>query len=158
MFKRMLLPVDGTNVSAAIIPYAAELARRFECEVDVLLVEPASGARLPHPDHHRQQKDGRGETGALTVGSSTPKHIREANERYVARHVEELEATGVKASGQVVCGDTVDEILKAALDLRCDAIAMTTRKLSNYNKRHNGSIAEEVLWRTKLPVLMIAGG
>jgi len=157
MFKRMLVPIDGSHISAAIVPCAADLARRLGSRVDLLLVEPPSGAQLPHPDHHRAQPEGRGEAGALVIGATTPANIREANERYVARHVEEFDAIGVEASGRVVCGETVDEILRAALELRSDVIAMATRKLSNYARKETGSVAEEVMWRSKLPVLMIAG-
>jgi nucleotide-binding universal stress UspA family protein len=159
MFQRMLVPIDGSHASATVVPYAATLAQRLGCRVDLLLVEPTSGAKLPHPDHHRPQPKVRdSEAGSLVVGSSTPKHIREANERYVARHVEEFEALGVKAHGHVVCGDTVDQILQAALELRSDVIAMATRKLANFARKETGSIAEEVLWRSKLPVLMVAQG
>jgi hypothetical protein len=35
---------------------------------------------------------------------------------------------------------------------------MASRKLSNFNRRETGSIAEEVLWRSRLPVLLIAAG
>lgn len=159
MFKRMLVPIDGSHSSAAVVPYAAEFAKRLDCRVDLLLVEPTSGARLPHPEHHRppEQKQN-GETGSLIMGTSTPKHVREANARYVQRHVEEFEALNVEAAGSVVCGDPVDEILRAALDLRSDAIAMTTRKLANYSRKETGSIAEEVLWRSKLPVILVAQG
>jgi nucleotide-binding universal stress UspA family protein len=76
----------------------------------------------------------------------------------VQRHVEEFEARGITAAGSVVCGDIVEEILRAALDLRCDAIAMATRKMSNYARKQTGSIAEEVLWRSKLPVILVAQG
>ena len=159
MFKRMLVPIDGSNSSAAVVPYAAELAKRLDCRVDILLVEPTNGAQLPHPEHHRPaERKQNGETGSLVVGTSTPTHIREANERYVRRHIEEFEALNVPAAGSVVCGDPVDEILRAALDLRSDAIAMTTRKLANYSRKDTGSIAEEVLWRSKLPVLLVAHG
>jgi nucleotide-binding universal stress UspA family protein len=158
MFKRMLVPIDGSHSSATVVPYAAELARRLACRVDILLVEPPSGARPPHPEHHRPQQRRDGEAGALVVGTRTPRHIREANESYVRRHVEEFETLSVEASGSVVCGDPVDEILRAALELRSDAIAMTTRKLANFSRKETGSIAEEVLWRSKLPVLLVAQG
>ncbi len=159
MFKRMLVPIDGSNSSAAVVPYAAALAKRLECRVDLLLVEPTSGARLPHPEHHRPGVPMlNGEIGSLLVGTSTPKNVRDANARYVQRHVEEFEALDVQAAGSVVCGDAVEEILRAALDLRSDAIAMTTRKLANYSRKETGSIAEEVLWRSKLPVILVAHG
>ncbi|HYM16295.1 MAG TPA: universal stress protein [Dehalococcoidia bacterium] len=153
----MLVPIDGSHSSGSVVPYAAALAERLGCEVDLLLVEPTSGVRLPHPEHHRPQPRIRdGEAGALIMGSSTPAYVREANERYVARHVEEFAALGVPARGAVVCGEAVEEILRAALDLRSDVIAMASRKLSNFSRRETGSIAEEVLWRSKLPVLLIA--
>jgi nucleotide-binding universal stress UspA family protein len=157
MFKRMLVPIDGTHGSATVIPYAASVAQRLNCHVDIVLVEPLAGAQLPHPDHHRRPTVQPGETGSL--GSpTTPADVREANERYVARHVEEFEAIGVDASGRVVCGETVEQILDAALELRSDVIAMTTRKMSNYARQDTGSISEEVLWRSKLPVLLVAHG
>jgi nucleotide-binding universal stress UspA family protein len=53
MFKRMLVPIDGSHSSATVVPYAAELAKRLDCHVDLLLVEPTSGAALPHPEHHK---------------------------------------------------------------------------------------------------------
>lgn len=163
MYERMLVPIDGSHSSASVIPAAAELARRLGSSVDVVLVEPPSGARLPHPEHHRpiavRPVARRGGTGdALVPGTATPEAVRSANERYVQRHVEEFEACGVPARGSVVCGDAVEEILRAALDLRSDVIAMATRKLSNFARYETGSIAEAVLWRSRLPVLLIAHG
>ena len=159
MFKRMLVPIDGSHSSSAVVPYAAGLAQRLECRVDLLLVEPPSGATLPYPEQRRaKQKHADSEAGALVVGSRTPAHVREANERYVARHVEEFTAIGVEASGRVVCGDIVDEMLRAALDQRSDLVAMSTPKLAAFDRRETGSIAEEVMWRSKLPVLMVAQG
>jgi nucleotide-binding universal stress UspA family protein len=157
MFKRMLVPIDGSHASATVVPYAADLAAKLNCHVDLLLVEPVEGAGLPHPDHHRAHED-QGEPASFVAGTRTPAHVRQANERYVARHVEEFEARGVKASGKVTCGLAAEQILAEALQLRSDVIAMASRKLSGYQQRETGSIAEEVLWRSKLPVLLIAHG
>jgi nucleotide-binding universal stress UspA family protein len=158
MYERMLVPIDGSHSSASVVPPAAEMAKRLGCRVDLLLVEPGSGAQLPHPEHHRPIARRASESNALVAGTGTPQAVRAANERYVERHVEEFEALGVKAGGRVVCGDAVEEILRAALELRSDVIAMTTRKLSNFARADAGSIAEEVLWRSRLPVLLVAHG
>lgn len=157
MFKRMLVPIDGSHASASVVPYAADLAKRLACRVDLLLVEPPQGAAMPHPDHHKPRREN-GNVATLVAGTATTVEVRQANERYVRRHVEEFEALGVEASGKVVCGDPVEEILKAALELRSDVVAMATRKLSNFQRRDTGSIAEEVLWRSKLPVMLVAHG
>ncbi len=155
MFKRMLVPIDGSHGSSAVVPYAAQLARSLGCRVDLLLVEPPSGATLPYPERRRTDAKPNGEAGTLVVGSKTPSHVRDANERYVTRHVEEFQALGVEAAGQVVSGEIVDEILSAALDHRSDLVVMATRKLAGA-RREKGSVAEEVLWRSRLPVLMVA--
>lgn len=157
MFKRMLVPIDGTHASASVVPYAADLAKKLNCRVDLLLVEPPDGGKLPHPDHHKPLREN-GHVATLVKGTATTTDVRQANERYVQRHVEEFEAMGVEAAGSVVWGEPVDEILAAALELRSDVIAMASRKLSNFQRRETGSIAEEVLWRSKLPVLLVAHG
>lgn len=157
MFKRMLVPIDGSHASASVVPYAADLAKRLECRVDLLLVEPPEGAAMPHPEHHRPANEN-GHATTLIAGTATTVEVRQANERYVRRHIEEFEALGVAAAGAVVCGDPVEEILNAALALRSDVVAMATRKLSNFQRRDTGSIAEEVLWRSRLPVLLVAHG
>ena len=157
MYERMLVPIDGSHSSAAVVPPAAELARRLGTRVDIVLVEPPVGATLPHPEHHRPIA-ARQRVAGLVAGTYTPQAVRAANERYVARHVEEFEALGVPAEGHVVCGEAVEEILRSALHFRSDLIAMTTRKMSNFAKPETGSIAEEVVWRSRLPVLLIAHG
>ena len=157
MFRRMLIPVDGTRSSGSVVPHAAELARRLGCQVDLLLVQPERGARLPHPEHHMAGK-GNGESGRLSVGGSSGGEIEDANQRYVARHVEELAAQGVEAKGHLRSGTPVEEILRAALDLRCDMIAMATRYRGQFARPAKGSVAEEVVWRSRLPMLLVAEG
>ena len=76
-----------------------------------------------------------GDRGALVVGASTPEGAREAYEKYLARHAEEFEAQGVETSSHVRSGKPVDEILRAALDLRCDIIAMATRHRGQFARR-----------------------
>ena len=158
MYERMLVPIDGSHTSAAVVPAAAELARRLGTRVDLVLVEPPTGASLPHPEHHRPIAGRVTESQVFVPGTFTPQAVRAANERYVARHVEEFDALGVAAEGHVACGEAVEEILRAALQLRSDLIAMATRKMSNFAKQETGSIAEEVFWRSRLPVLLIAHG
>jgi len=158
MYDRMLVPIDGSHSSAAVVPPAAELAHRLGTRVDIVLVEPPVGATLPHPEHHRPIAQRVNESQVLVAGTCTPQAVRAANERYVARHVEEFEALGVNAEGHVVCGEAVEEIVRSALQCRSDLIAMTTRKMSNFARQETGSIAEEVVWRSRLPVLLIAHG
>lgn len=158
MFRRLLVPVDGSRSSASIIPDAAEIAKRLGCQVDLLLVQPNHGPRLPHPEHHLPEARANGEAGTLVVGALSPEEAKEASERYLSLHAEEFEALGVNAGGHLRYGEPVDEILSAALELRSDMIAMATRHRGRFARPTSSSVAEEVLWRSRLPVLLIAEG
>ncbi len=155
--QRILVLVDGTRSSASVVPHAADMASRMGLQVDLLLVEPERGARLPHPEHHRNG-DQSGESGKATLGPPTEEELKKANQRYLARHAEEFKDLDVKTTQHVRRGKPVDEILKAALDLRCDVIAMATKYRGQHARPAKGSVAEEVLWRSRLPVLLVAEG
>lgn len=150
MFQRMLVPLDGTRSSAAVIPYAVDLAAHLRCQVHLVLVQPPGGARLPHPEHHVRKEAATPPASPLDVGT--------AYRRYLERHAGEFQSLGLDAAWHVRFGDPVQEILRAALELRCDVIAMTTLSRDRYPHRDGLSVSQEVLWRSRLPVLLLAEG
>ena len=157
MVQRILVPIDGTRSSASVVPYAVETASRMDLQVDLLLVEPERGTRLPHPEHHSNGDHG-GESGKAALGPPTDVEMKKANQRYLARHAEEFKDLDIKTKQHVRRGKPVDEILMAALDLRADFIAMATRFRGQHARPEKRSVAEEVLWRSRLPVLLVAEG
>ena len=157
MVQRILVPLDGTRGSASVIPYAAEMASRMAFQVNLLLVQPERGARLPHPEHHQQNGQDRA-LGKAPQSSSSDDALARANERYLARHAWEFHQLGVETEEHLRRGVPVDEILHAALDLRCDFIAMATRYRGQHGRPNKRSVAEEVVWRSRLPVLLVAEG
>ena len=157
MVQRILVPLDGTRSSASVVPYAAEMASRMDFRVNLLLVQPSRGARLPHPDHHQQKGQDRA-SGKSPQHSSSDDDVAQANERYLARHAQEFHQLGVETEEHLRRGVPVDEILNAALDLRCDFIAMATRYRGQHARSAKRSVAEEVVWRSRLPVLLVAEG
>ena len=95
MVQRILVPLDGTRSSASVVPYAAEMASRMPFKVNLLLVQPERGARLPHPEHHQQ--DSRDRASGKTLQRSSSDHdLTRANERYLARHAQEFHQLGVE--------------------------------------------------------------
>ncbi len=157
MVQRILVPLDGTRSSASVVPYAAEMASRMPFKVNLLLVLPESGARLPHPDHHQQNGQDQA-SGKSSKNTPSDDDLTRANERYLARHAQEFHQLGVETEEHLRWGVPVDEILHAALDLRCDFIAMATRHRGQHSRSDKRSVAEEVVWRSRLPVLVVAEG
>ena len=157
MIQRILVPLDGTRGSASVVPYAAAMASRMPFKVNLLLVQPESGARLPHPEHHQKNSRNRA-SGKSSTDASAEEDLTRANERYLARHAQEFHQLGVETEEHLRWGVEVNEILHAALDLRCDFIAMATRYRGQHARSDKRSVAEEVVWRSRLPVLIVAEG
>lgn len=136
MFDKILLPVDGSEVSDGVAHVAADLASRYGAEVIVF--------------HVREQEYLYG------VGIS-PEEFEEATE-LVDRHVRRMKDAGLSARGAVVSapyGRTARAILVAADDENVDLIVMGTRGLSAWSRLALGSVAHKVLHSSRVPVLVV---
>jgi nucleotide-binding universal stress UspA family protein len=145
MFKKILVPRDGSEASERIGGWVAGFAQCMKAEVVLLAVVDTE-----HP-HLRDVAPSAGEPGdeqstSLAVGLA---------EIYVEYEAERLNASGVKASTMVLVGKPADAITEHAQRLGCDMIAMATHADSEPARGVLGSVTDRVLHSTDLPVLTI---
>jgi nucleotide-binding universal stress UspA family protein len=125
-FKRILLPVDGSEASLSILPHVIDLAKRVGSSVLVLgVVEPT-----------REGKEGEGDP-----------LIRIASKR--------LSDAGIPVDPVVRLGDPASEILDAAKRHEADLIAMSTHGRSGPSRWVLGSVTEKVLRAAPVPMLVV---
>ena len=149
MYKRVLVPLDGSPAAEAILPFLLEIAgpldmavvlvRVFE-PVSIPVVEPSSRAALDH---------------LLARQRETESLRRIDAEEYLAPIVAQLARRGVDARADVRSGHTVDQILDAAREVGADLIAMTTHGRTGLDRLLFGSVAEAVLRRADVPVFLM---
>ncbi len=141
MFKRLLVPLDGTRRSASIVPLAVQIALGFGCTVRVLdVVDTRSGER-----------------GAIVPGGSVGKLVEGEvyqAEEYLRTIAPRFEEHNIATSVQVRVGDPVREILNEADEFGCDIIAMATRSRRNLGRLVFGSVADAVVREARIPVLL----
>jgi nucleotide-binding universal stress UspA family protein len=141
VFKRLLVPVDGTRRSASIVPLAVQIAVGFGCSVRLLNVVDTR----------------RGERGTFLRGGSSWKLVdaevcrAEESLRTIAPRFEDH---GIPTSVEVGIGDPVKEILRAADEFGCDMITMATRSRPNLTRLLFGSVADAVVRESRVPVLV----
>ena len=141
MYKRVLVPLDGSRLAEGILPFVLQIAGPLDLEVVLVrVVEPL----IP------QALEG---TGQLVVDDVAAR-LREAR-RYLAPVAEDLRGRGVRVTTDARHGEPLTELLAAARDSRADLIAMTTHGRSGLGRLLFGSIAEAMLRRAKIPVLMM---
>lgn len=133
-FRRILVPLDGTDTSAAILPIAQELASRYESEVILLHAAAAYTAFAEYPN--------------VEVRPSA-EELRDLMEPYR----EKLDQGGVKSRVYILYEDPAQAILHVATADAVDLVAMTTHGRSGLSRWVFGSVAEKVLRNCPCPVL-----
>jgi nucleotide-binding universal stress UspA family protein len=141
-FRRLLLPVDGSEASLQAVPAAAAFGRLFASEIDVLCVEdpprPLLGVKLP-PVSRRAPGPGA------------------ATEAAVERALDRLRSHDVPGSlhGVSAVGDPGELILSTAEARRSDLIVMASHGRSGVARWALGSVTERVLRHGTLPLLIV---
>jgi nucleotide-binding universal stress UspA family protein len=144
MFKHILVPTDGSRLSARAARSAVELAARLGAKVTAYYaIDPvplglyASDVAAVEPALVRLEKA-----------------ARRAGERHVAAVCRLAQAAGVPCNGLVELGLPTTAIPAAARKRRCDAIAMASHGRRGVRKFLLGSVADRVIATAKVPVII----
>lgn len=133
MYKKILVPLDGSENAESILPHVKDMAVAHQAEVILLKVLPATGVLPPVAE----------------------KEVSEAR-HYLSAVEKRLEAQGVNARFSLRHGeDTAAEIADYAEVNNVDLIAMSTHGLSGVSRWIFGSVAEKVLRGTNKPILLV---
>ncbi len=135
MFKRILVPLDGSALAEGIIPRVEWLAKIHDAEVTLLRVAVAHTFPGMDPSQHQ-----------VAV-------VREAEE-YLAQVEENLKSVGVKTQAVVRYGHEAQEIVEHARDRDFDLIAMSTHGRTGISQFVLGSVASKVIHMATVPILL----
>ena len=140
VYKRALVPLDGSIVAEGIIPFVLEIAGPLDMQVVLLRVV------VPVPPTVV-------DAGPVVFGN-VEKLCAEAEE-YLVPFAAELRAKGVRATTQVRRGEPVSEILAGVREAKADLIMMTTHGRRGFGRLLFGSVAEAVLRHADVPVFLM---
>jgi nucleotide-binding universal stress UspA family protein len=166
MLSRILVPLDGSELAEAVLPYVEELCHRCE-PVEVILlqvVSPPSGrsgatfrpagedfptARVP--DSPADQETAQHPIYRGQVMAAARAEVEVA----LARATERLCAGGLPVRIEVAFGRPAEEIVDYAEREAIDLIVMSTHGRSGLSRWFFGSVADKVLHGTHLPILLV---
>lgn len=145
MFRHLLVTLDGTSRSEAVIPHAIDVARSMGSQITLLRIVDA-------PASDWSERGAIGKTHLeTTAGALLTAHARE----YLARVAALVRQSGVQVSTIVEEGAPARRIPAVAEEVGADAIAMTTHSRRGINRLMFGSVAEAVLHEAAVPVLLV---
>ena len=143
MYKRILVPTDGSELTGRAVAAGIDLAKTIGAEVHTLCVKE------PFP------------YGAVAEMQPTPpQEFFDAQERSAAKHVRAVIAA-CDAAGVVCHAETIEgvqpweAIIEYAEKKGCDLIVMGSHGRSGLASLFLGSETQDVLKHSKLPVLVV---
>lgn len=149
MYERILVPLDGSKVGEAALPYIEGLVSKLspEVKVEVTLLQVLS-PWVP------SAIGGEG----LDEVSLTDEEIRKltnAATDYLDKSGKALRNKGVRVLAKVGIGKAAEEIKKAANEINADLIVMTTHGRSGLSRWAFGSVTDRVLRSGNKPILLV---
>ena len=163
MFRRVLVTLDGSSFSEAVLPDAARLLGGTEAEVHLLTVaeEPRATAARPEGEPLtvgvpapggvvRMKAAPTVETKAQAIGRITD----ELRQFLIAEGIP-LEKAGIQVRTAVRFGEPAEEILQYASVHRIDLIMMATHGHTGLARLVFGSVASRVVASGVCPVLLV---
>ena len=140
MYKRILVPLDGSKLAEQILSHVKTIAKATRGKAILARAVPEHAEFL------------------LEAPSETKKWMKEAEAR-AARYLEGvakgLEKAGVKTQVEVLPGEPAAQILTAAERENVDLVAMMSHGETGLSAFERGSVAEKVLKHSPRPVLMV---
>lgn len=142
MFTHLLVPLDGSELAEIALPMARAVAERFGSKITLVRavhLPPYIGDGLDFTDLY------------TNLDQSMQQEARE----YLEEKQKALRAAGLAANYRLVVGEPpADAILLAADELEIDAIVMSTHGRGGVMRWVFGSVADRVLQRAKVPILL----
>jgi len=166
MYKKILVPLDGSELAECALPHAEKLAKgKGPDTAEVILVsatERVEGYRAVESSAEPFVLSGAGgNMGPILQPQRQPfepvafgKKEKQA-ERYLDTIAGRLEAEGIKVRTEVLAWPPAEAIASSAEQNGVDVIVMSSHGRSGPGHRPYGSVAEKVLKTSRVPVLMV---
>ncbi|MFN8433875.1 MAG: universal stress protein [Anaerolineales bacterium] len=141
MYKKILVPLDGSAVAEGVLPHAKSLAYSEGAELILLTVaaNPAMDYLFSDPG----------------IAETAVQEQVEKSKSYISTIEKELSTAGFKVSTLMRVGSVAEVILSVAEELQVDVIAMSTHGRTGAARWLLGSVAERVVHNSNVPVLLI---
>ncbi|OGP69435.1 MAG: hypothetical protein A2169_14890 [Deltaproteobacteria bacterium RBG_13_47_9] len=141
MYKKILVPLDGSELAKKALDHAEKLAKIFDAEIILFQVVPFM------PIYGSPE---------LVTPLIVDEKQKEVAERYLTNLAEEMKKRGHKVTSMVRTGQQVAvEIIDFAKERGADLIVMCTHGRSGITRWVLGSVAHKVLTRAETPILLI---
>lgn len=153
MYAKIVVPLDGSELSEHSLPHATAIAKQFEATLHLVRVFEmsalAAGA-VPIADPS---------LAAASVSSGVYEQAMEAEhekvESYLKEVADRIKGDVAKLEYSVQHGSTVEILVSLVEQLPADLVVMTTKGEGGFKRFVFGSVTSDLLRRLEVPVLVV---
>jgi nucleotide-binding universal stress UspA family protein len=142
MYKRILAPLDGSELAEVAMPYAEELAEKLDSEV-VLINVRAPGEDPDNPEHRSY---------LTKMAATAEQNMRKSGDALPGQKIK-VESTIIGSPGLLT--HAAEEIVDYAEKDNISLIVMATHGRTGIKRWALGSTADKVVRAAKCPVLLV---
>ena len=140
MYKRLVVPLDGSALAEQALPHALAQAERFGAEIVLLKVlEPLPEATLVSP-------------GAVRAAEEASARLARD---YLERVADGVRDQGIPTEAVLLEGKAHAEIVRYASEEEVDLIVISSRGHSGWSRWLLGSVTDRVVRGATVPVLLV---
>ena len=162
MFKKVLVPLDGSEHARKIVGWATGLAGALGAEIVLLSVIDPEDIDILEATTRGLEKQSAASGTAVGSAVRTPADVIDRAiaqaENDLQSEAETIRAAGVRSSISVGAGSPAEVIVSEAHSQSIDLIAMATRRESALARGVLGSVTDRVLHSTPIPLLTLYPG
>jgi nucleotide-binding universal stress UspA family protein len=149
MYKKILVPLDGSPRAEKILPHVEELAALGKSDVILVqVVESSSAEFVPSLSMMTTPQD-------IDLYWKSLQAAEEAAHKYLGDLAAKLAKKKIKAETYVYRGDAVNTIVNLAKEKKADLVAMASHGRSGLPRVFYGSVANGVLHKVDRPLLLV---
>jgi nucleotide-binding universal stress UspA family protein len=145
MYKKILVPLDGSELAECVLPHVESIAKGCGVEEVIFL-------RVTEPLH--QICDFGGCVSQETINSIDADN-KAAAEKYLSQLIKRTRYDGVSVKPEVIIGTPAESIADYASENSADLIAIATHGRSGIGRWAWGSVADRVLRTACVPLVMV---
>ena len=144
MFQKILVPLDGSDLSAAALAIAVSYLKDRELDGELYLVMVAE----PLPEAY----------GAYPIDPDFDEAVKQGYRRYLDGIAAEIAVSGIRVNAEVVSGSIIDRLVDAVIAHGVELIMMTSHGLGGVSRFWLGSTAARLIRSSPVPLLLLRAG
>jgi nucleotide-binding universal stress UspA family protein len=151
MYRRILVPLDGTRFGDHALPYAVDIAARTGASIE-----------LVHVHHHREHNPDLAAMPQYQYQRISEADLRyddaslDAERRWLEEKAADIELRhDVAVATRILVGRTDDAVLNEAQDIVADLIVMSSHARQGLPRLRLGDLAHELITQLNVPALCV---